>query len=99
VAWYEAVVESGEGWHVAGGFFPGSPFMLHGHNASLGWANTVNKPDLIDTYRLVLNPENSNQYRLDGKWRDFERQEAKLRIRLFGPFHWTVKRPVQRSVH
>jgi penicillin amidase/acyl-homoserine-lactone acylase len=99
VAWYEAVVESGEGWHVAGGFFPGSPFMLHGHNASLGWANTVNKPDLIDTYRLVLNPENSNQYRLDGKWRDFERQEAKLRIRLFGPFHWTVKRPVLRSVH
>ena len=22
-SWYEAVVESGEGWHVAGGFFPG----------------------------------------------------------------------------
>jgi penicillin amidase/acyl-homoserine-lactone acylase len=99
VAWYEAVVESGEGWHVAGGFFPGSPFMLHGHNASLGWANTVNKPDLIDTYRLVLNPENPNQYRLDGKWRDFESKEAKLRIKLFGPFHWTVKRPVLRSAH
>ena len=27
VAWYEAVVESGQGWHVAGGFFPGAPFM------------------------------------------------------------------------
>jgi penicillin amidase/acyl-homoserine-lactone acylase len=99
VAWYEAVVESGEGWHVAGGFFPGSPFMLHGHNASLGWANTVNKPDLIDTYRLVLNPKNPNQYRLDGRWRDFDRREARLRIKLLGPFHWTVKRPVLRSVH
>src|SRR5260370_34151361 len=48
VSWYEAVLESGEGWHVAGGFFPGSPFMLHGHNEHLGWANTVNEPDLID---------------------------------------------------
>ncbi len=48
VAWYEAVLQSDEGWHVAGGFFPGSPFMLHGHNEHLGWANTVNEPDLVD---------------------------------------------------
>ncbi len=34
VSWYEAVLDSEEGWHVAGGFFPGSPFMLHGHNAA-----------------------------------------------------------------
>ncbi|MDB5470336.1 MAG: acylase [Caulobacter sp.] len=99
VAWYEAVVESGEGWHVAGGFFPGSPFMLHGHNADLGWANTVNKPDLIDTYRLVINPTNRNQYRLDGAWKDFERSEARLRVKLWGPFHITVTKPVLRSVH
>ncbi len=99
VAWYEAVVQSGEGWHVAGGFFPGSPFMLHGHNAHLGWANTVNNPDLIDVYRLVINPANKNQYRLDGQWKDFERSEAKLRVKLWGPFRWTVKRPVLRSVH
>ena len=99
VAWYEAVVESGEGWHVAGGFFPGSPFMLHGHNADLGWANTVNTPDLIDTYRLTINPKNKNQYRLDGSWKDFEKSEARLRVKLWGPFHITVKKPVLRSVH
>lgn len=46
VAWYEAVLQSDQGRHVAGGFFPGSPFMLHGHNEHLGWANTVNAPDL-----------------------------------------------------
>lgn len=99
VAWYEAVIESGEGWHVAGGFFPGSPFMLHGHNETLGWANTVNKPDLVDTYRLVINPENPNQYRLDGAWKTFEKRKAKLRIKLWGPFHITVTRDVLRSVH
>ncbi len=99
VAWYEAVLESGEGWHVAGGFFPGSPFMLHGHNAHLGWANTVNNPDLADVYRLTLNPDDEDQYRLDGKWVDFEKRDAAITVRLWGPFYWTVHREVLRSLH
>lgn len=99
VAWYEAVLESGEGWHVAGGFFPGSPFMLHGHNANLGWANTVNEPDLVDIYRLELHPDNPDQYLLDGEWRDFEKSTATIRVDLWGPFWWTVEREVLRSAH
>lgn len=94
VAWYEAVLQSGEGWHVAGGFFPGSPFMLHGHNAHLGWANTVNAPDLADVYRLTLNPANNNEYLLDGKWRALEKSDAAIRVRLFGPLVWTFHRDV-----
>lgn len=99
VAWYEAVLQSEEGWHVAGGFFPGSPFMLHGHNAHLGWANTVNEPDLVDVYRLTVNPDNGNQYKLDGEWRDFETSMARIRVDLWGPFWWTVEREVLRSEH
>lgn len=99
VAWYEAVLESGQGWHVAGGFFPGSPFMLHGHNAHLGWANTVNNPDLVDIYRLTINPANANQYRLDGRWREFEVSDAAIRVKLLGPLVWTVHRPVLWSAH
>jgi penicillin amidase/acyl-homoserine-lactone acylase len=94
VSWYEAVLQSDEGWHVAGGFFPGTPFMLHGHNEHLGWANTVNDPDLADVYRLTINPANDNQYLLDGKWRDFEKSDAAIRIKLFGPLIWTVHRDV-----
>jgi penicillin amidase/acyl-homoserine-lactone acylase len=99
VAWYEAVLHSKEGWDVAGGFFPGSPFMLHGHNRNLGWANTVNEPDLADVYELKLNPANDNQYLLDGKWHDFEKSEAKIRVKLWGPFWWTVTREVLWSEH
>jgi acyl-homoserine-lactone acylase len=97
VAWYEAVVESGQGWHVAGGFFPGSPFMLHGHNAHLGWANTVNNPDLIDVYKLTVNDK--GQYRLDGKWLDFQKSTAVLKVKLWGPFSIPVRMAVLRSVH
>jgi penicillin amidase/acyl-homoserine-lactone acylase len=99
VAWYEAVVESRQGWHVAGGFFPGTPFMLHGHNAHLGWANTVDEPKLADVYQLELNPANDNQYKLDGAWRDFEVSDAALRVKIFGPLVWTVHRPVLWSAH
>ena len=94
VSWYEVVLESGEGWHVAGGIFPGSPFMLHGHNEHLGWANTVNNPDLADVYTLTINPANDNQYLLDGKWRDFETSDAAIRVKLLGPLYWTFHRDV-----
>ena len=99
VSWYEAVLDSGEGWHVAGGFFPGSPFMLHGHNAHLGWANTVNDPDLADVYRLVINPTNANEYRLDGHWKVFETKDAALRVHIWGPLFWTVHKALVWSVH
>lgn len=99
VAWYEAVLQSDEGWHVAGGFFPGSPFMLHGHNEHLGWANTVNAPDLADVYRLTINPDNPDQYKLDGRWVDFEKHDAAITVKLWGPFYWTFHREVLRSLH
>jgi acyl-homoserine-lactone acylase len=94
VAWYEAVLDSAEGWHVAGGFFPGSPFMLHGHNAHLGWANTVNDPNLSTVYRLDVNPANPDQYRLDGQWKNFEKGDAAIRVKIWGPLIWTVHRPL-----
>ena len=97
VSWYEAVLQSDEGWHVAGGFFPGTPFMLHGHSEHLGWANTVNAPNLANVYKLTINPANDNQYLLDGNWRDFEVSDAALRVKIFGPLIWTVHRPVYYS--
>jgi len=100
VAWYEAVLESGEGWHVAGGFFPGSPFMLHGHNEHLGWAHTVNKPaSLITIYKLTLKPDDPDQYLLDGQWRKFDASEAALRVKLLGPLAWTFHRQILHSAH
>ncbi|MBI1394228.1 MAG: hypothetical protein GC152_15975 [Alphaproteobacteria bacterium] len=100
VAWYEAHVKSAEGWDAIGGVFPGSPFILHGTTPNLGWAFTVNKPDLVDAYALEVDDDKRpTQYRFDGAWRDFETGEATFRVRLFGPFSLPVKRRILRTVH
>jgi acyl-homoserine-lactone acylase len=80
-SWYEAVIDSKEGWHVAGGFFPGTPFLLGGHNAHLGWAATTNRPDLTDVYRLTINPANPGQYRLDGRWLPLEKRFVDIAVK------------------
>jgi penicillin amidase/acyl-homoserine-lactone acylase len=99
VAWYEIQVTSEEGWNAAGGIFPGTPVILHGFNQNLGWAHTVNKPDLIDIYVLKINPKNKNEYWFDGAWKSFERSTAHMRIKLWGPFSVSVPRAVLWSVH
>ncbi|UTW59223.1 acylase [Kordiimonas sp. SCSIO 12603] len=99
VAWYEARVKSNEGWDMAGSTFPGSPVILHGYGPTLGWSNTVNKPDLVDVYKLVINPDNPNQYKLDGEWRDFEIRTAEIEIFFLGPIRWTFEEPIYYSEH
>ncbi|MEP7134774.1 MAG: penicillin acylase family protein [Chloroflexota bacterium] len=99
VAWYEAHIHSDEGWDMVGGTFPASPLMIHGHNRDLGWAFTVNHPDLVDVYRLTINPENPNQYMFDGAWRDLEVRQAKLTVKLIGNLKITVKRETLWSVY
>ena len=97
VAWYEMVVQSEEGWHFAGANFPGSPFPFLGHNPHLGWTNTVNRPDMIEVYKLQVNDEGT-QYRYGDEWRDLERRTVTLSVRL-GPIVLPVRRTIHRSVH
>lgn len=99
VAWYEAHVHSDAGWDMVGGLFPGSPIVLHGHNRDLGWAFTVNSPDLVDVYVLEMNPDDPKQYRFDGEWRDLEVRQAPITVKLLGRLTWTVREEVLWSVY
>ncbi|HEU4429125.1 MAG TPA: penicillin acylase family protein [Myxococcota bacterium] len=99
VAWYEVRLQSDEGWEMTGGVFPGSPVVLHGAGPTLGWANTVNLPDLADVYRLEIDPENPDRYRLDGAWRELERGEAVISVKMLGRLHITRRMETLRSEH
>jgi acyl-homoserine-lactone acylase len=98
VAWYEAHLVSQQGWNMTGGLFPGSPVILHGHNDHLGWAHTVNLPDLVDVYKLDMSPEHPDQYRFDGGWRKLEVTRARIEIDT-GLFTLPVTKEVFHSVH
>ncbi len=80
-AFYEAHLQSEEGWNMLGGLFPGGCLIFHGTNENLGWAHTVNYQDKIDVFQLEMNPENKNQYKFDGKWVDLESKRIKLEVK------------------
>jgi acyl-homoserine-lactone acylase len=80
-AFYEAHVQTEQGWNMLGGVFPGGCLIFHGTNENLGWAHTVNYMDKIDVFQLEMNPSNSNQYKFDGQWVDLEVKKAKLKVK------------------
>ena len=96
-AWYELVVHSGSGWNFAGATFPGVPYPLLGHNRTLGWTNTVNRPDLVDVYRLRMDRD-GGRYRFGWAWRALQRRLVWLPVKLWGPFVLPVPRIVLRAV-
>ena len=99
LAWYEAHINSKEGWNMVGGLFPGSPVVLVGHNDSLGWGHTVNRPDILDIYELEINPDNDKQYKFDNEWLDFEEYDINIEIKTIGKLMHTHTQPAYWSVH
>ena len=99
VAWYEAHIQSNEGLDVMGGLFPSSATIGVGFTKNLGWAATVNKPDLVDIYVLDMDPNDPMRYKLDGQWRTLEAKDIHIEVKLFGFLPWTVTQVGLKSVH
>jgi acyl-homoserine-lactone acylase len=83
-AFYEAHLHSDEGLNILGAFFPGMPMPGMGITPYHAWAVTFNWPDYVDIYEMELDPQNKNRYKYDGKWYDFERTKAPLKVKLGG---------------
>lgn len=98
VAWYEAGISSDTGWRMHGGLFPGSPFPVLGTNGHLGFAATVNLPDLADIYQLTTDDQHRGQYFIDGEWRRFEERTIWLWVKM-GWFTIPVPRTLRFTVH
>ncbi|MEL6132554.1 MAG: penicillin acylase family protein [Bacteroidota bacterium] len=96
-SWYEAHLVSEEGWNILGATFIGGLSIFGGVNEYLGWAHTVNYPDLTDVYRLEMHPEEEDMYRLDGEWRKLEPYHFKARIKLLGILPIGAKQKFYRS--
>lgn len=58
--------------NVSGLVLPGQPLVIVGHNDSIAWGMTNTQADNLDYYEERINPDNDNQYLLNGEWKNFD---------------------------
>jgi len=67
--------------NVTGVVLPGAPYVICGHNEDIAWGMTNVVVDDTDFYLETINPEDTNQYLLNGKWVDMKLVEEKIRVK------------------
>ena len=80
-AFYEAHLQSEEGWNILGGLFPGAPLIFHGVTPNLAWAHTVNFQDKIDVFQLQTDKSHPGEYKVDDNWLPLQKRRIKLKIK------------------
>ena len=73
------------GLSVIGAGEPALPGVLLGHNDKIAFGITIFPIDQEDLYVYVLNPQNSHQYRYDGRWEDMTVVHQSLAVRGEAP--------------
>jgi penicillin G amidase len=67
--------------NVTGVVLPGQPYVIVGHNEDIAWGMTNLSVDNLDFYLETVNPQDSNQYRLNGRWVDMRIEEEVINIK------------------
>jgi penicillin amidase len=78
-------------YDVAGFSFAGVPGVVIGHNDRIAWGVTNLGPDVMDLYVEKVNPNDPNQYEVNGQWVDFETRKETINIVGGEPVEITVK--------
>jgi penicillin amidase len=76
---------------VAGFSFAGVPGVIIGHNDRIAWGFTNTGPDVMDLYIEKVNPDNPDQYEVNGAWVDFETRTEVLNTGGGEPVTITVR--------
>ncbi len=67
--------------NVTGVVLPGAPYVIAGHNEDIGWGMTNVAVDDIDFYLETVNPEDTNQYLVNGLWKDMILVEEQINVK------------------
>lgn len=67
-------------YRVRGFTSPLMPFVIIGNNAHIAWGVTNAGWDVLDLYRVEINPENDLQYRWNDEWRDMTVYDEEIRF-------------------
>jgi penicillin amidase len=67
-------------YNVTGFTFAGVPGVIIGHNNRIAWGVTNVMSDTMDLYIEKINPENPNQYEVNGKWVDMQLVKEEIQV-------------------
>jgi len=65
---------------VTGYSFASAPGVIIGHNDRIAWGFTNVGPDVQDLYIEKINPQNPNQYEVNGEWVDMDIVEETINV-------------------
>lgn len=77
--------------NVTGFSFAGVPGVVIGHNDKIAWGLTNVGPDVVDLYIEKINPDNPNQYEVNGSWEDMVLVEEVIQVAGAEPESLTVR--------
>jgi penicillin amidase len=78
-------------FQVEGFSFAGLPAVIVGHNDRIAWGVTNVNPDVQDLFLEKVNPDNPDQYEVDGEWVDMDVRQEVIRISGGEPQTLTVR--------
>ena len=78
-------------YDVTGFSFAGVPGVIVGHNNRIAWGVTNVMSDTMDLYVEKINPENPNQYQVNGKWVDMQVVNEKIQVAAKEPVNQTIR--------
>lgn len=71
--------------------FAGAPGVIIGHNNDIAWGFTNVGPDVLDLFIEKVNPENPNQYEVNGEWKDMTLVEEVIQVAGGDPINITIR--------
>ena len=72
--------------------FPGAPGVIAGHNDRIAWAHSNLGGDVQDFYIERINPDNPDQYEVNGRWVDMEIRVETIKVhKADEPFVFRVR--------
>ncbi len=78
--WHEVHLNA-PGINTIGATFPGSPYVLIGHNERVAWGFTDAMADRIDLYIEKVNPKNPEEYWYEDRWEDMRIKKVEIKIK------------------
>ncbi len=78
-------------YNVTGFGFSSVPGVIIGHNDRIAWGMTNVGPDVMDLYIEKINPDNPNQYEVNGEWVDMELVPVTINVAGGEPVEITVR--------